>query len=164
VWAISFSKGKQHMANPVSRAFTGKGTVLSIGTAGATPVYTSVSELKTYNFSGAKNDTEDITNSDSAGRAREFLVTLLDSGEISIAGNYVASDAGQVAFKAGFNSGLILPFKLQLPVAPGQTTSGDVMTFLGLITENDISLQFDKVISFAAKIKLSGIITYVSGT
>jgi len=152
------------MADLVSKAFTGKGTVFSIGTAGVTPTYTGVSELKTFSFSGTKNDTEDVTNSDSAGRAREFLVTLLDSGEISVSGNYVASDAGQIAFRAAFNSGVILPFKIQLPLAPGQTTLGDLFTFLGLVTENALDLQFDKATSFAGKVKISGLITYTEGS
>ena len=147
-----------------SKAFSGKGTVFSIGTSGLTPTYSAVAELKTFSFSGSKNDTEDVTNSDSAGRAREFIVTLLDAGEISLSGNYVASDAGQVALTAAFNSGAILPYKIQLPVAPNQTTSGDVITFIGLMVENDLNLSFDKAIAFSAKIRISGITTYTSGS
>jgi predicted secreted protein len=152
------------MAYTGSKAFTGKGTIFSIGTTGATPTFTPVSELKTFAFSGAKNDTEDITNSDSLGRAREFLVTLLDSGEISITGNYVGGDAGQVAFRAAFNSGSILPFKMQLPTAPGQTTTGDLFTFSGLVVESNPDTQFDKAITFSAKVKISGMITITPGT
>lgn len=152
------------MPDTVSKAFTGKGTVFSIGTSGETPTYTPVAELKTFSFSGTKNDTEDVTNSDSAGRAREFLVTLLDSGEVSISGNYVAADAGQTAFRAAFNTGVILPFKMVLPLAPAQTTTGDTITFNGLVTENDLDIQFDKAITFSAKVKISGVITVTTGT
>ena len=152
------------MADATTKAFTGKGTIYSIGTSGTTPTYTAVSELKTFAFSGTKNDTEDVTNSDSAGRAREFLVTLLDSGEISIAGNYVAGDAGQVAMRAAFNSGAILSHKMVLPMSPAQTTSGDTFTFLGLVVENNLDVQFDKALTFAAKVKVSGVITYTAGT
>jgi len=147
------------MADATTKAFTGKGTIYSIGTSGTTPTYTAVSELKTFAFSGTKNDTEDVTNSDSAGRAREFLVTLLDSGEISIAG-----DAGQVAMRAAFNSGAILSHKMVLPMSPAQTTSGDTFTFLGLVVENNLDVQFDKALTFAAKVKVSGVITYTAGT
>lgn len=151
------------MALGISKAFTGKGTVFSIGTSIATPTYTAVAELKTLAFSGSKNDTEDTTNFDSLGRAKEFAVTLLEAGEISIAGNYVAADAGQASFKAAFASGAVLPFKIVLPVAPGQVTSGDVMTFIGAVIEDNIDISYDKTLTFAAKVKISGLITYVSG-
>lgn len=152
------------MPDSTSKAFTGKGTVFSIGSTGETPTYTPISELKTFSFSGTKNDTEDVTNSDSAGRAKEFIVTLLDSGEISIGGNYIASDAGQTAMVAAFNSGAILPFKIVLPLAPGQTTSGDTFTFIGAITEHTVDISYDKAVTWSGKCKISGLITVVSGT
>lgn len=152
------------MADAISKAFTGKGTVYSIGTPITTPVYTAVSELKTYSFSGSKNDTVDVTNSDSAGRTREKIVTLLDPGEISISGNYVAGDAGQIAFRAALNSGLTLPHKIVLPLAPTQTTTGDTFTFLGIVSENNLDLSFDKEVSFSAKVAITGVITYVQGS
>ena len=49
-----------------SKAMSGKGTVLAIG---ATP--TPIVEVKTFQFSGGKNDTEDVSNSDSPGLKRE---------------------------------------------------------------------------------------------
>lgn len=150
----------------VSKAFTGKGTVFSIGTVGDTPVYTPVAELKTFSFSGTKNDSEDITNSDSAGRYKEWLVTLADSGEISIAGNYVPADAGQIAFDSAFDSGLRYPFKIQLPINPnaGQTTVGDTISFLGFVTENDLDIDYSKAITFQSKIKITGPRTFTTGS
>jgi predicted secreted protein len=153
------------MANDsISKAFTGKGTVFSIGTAGSTPTYTAVAELKTFAFTGTKNDTEDVTNSDSAGRYREYLVTLADAGEISISGNYVASDTGQIAFSAAFESAARRPFKIQLPLAPGQTTLGDTITFLGYVIGDDLDIQYDKAVTFASKIKITGARTFTTGS
>ena len=148
----------------VSKAYTGKGTVLGIATIAAPTVFTTVAELKTFSFSGTKNDTEDVTNSDSTGRAHEFIVTLLDSGEISIAGNYVGGDVGQIAFRAAFNAGSVVPFKMTLPVGPGQTTSGDVFAFIGAVVENALSVEYNKANSFSAKVKISGVISYTAGT
>jgi predicted secreted protein len=139
---------------------TATGVTLTINA----PVYTAISELKTFSFSGAKNDTEDVTNSDSAGRAHEFIATLLSSGDVSISGNYVAGDAGQAALRAAFATGAILPYKIQLPVAPGQTTVGDLFTFTALVEENATDLQYDKAVSFNGKCKISGVITYSIGS
>ena len=49
-----------------SKAMSGKGTVLSIG---ENPIV----EVKTFQFSGGKNDTEDVSNSDSPGLTQEAL-------------------------------------------------------------------------------------------
>jgi len=39
-----------------------------------------------------------------------------------------------------------------------------LFTFLGLVTENALDLQFDKATSFAGKVKISGLITYTEGS
>jgi predicted secreted protein len=91
-------------------------------------------------------------------------VTLLTSGDYSISGNYVAGDAGQAAMRAGFNAGTVLPYKIQLPVAPGQTTLGDLFTFNALVSEANTDIQFDKALTFNAKVVVSGVITYAIGS
>jgi predicted secreted protein len=150
-----------------SLAIIGAGTQFSIQVSGTTtPVYAKVAELKTLDFSGSKNDTEDVTNFDSAGRAKEFVVTLLDMGEIKIAGNYIVTDTGQTAFRAAFNSGAKLSFEIQLPinVPAGQTTTGDLWVFIGAVTELDNTLSYDKAIQFSATVKVSGLITVTPGS
>lgn len=142
---------------------TATGTAVTLTFTSAI-TYTSVSELKTFSFSGTKNDTVDVTNSDSAGRAHEFIVTLLDSGTIAIAGNYVGNDAGQMAVRAAFNAGTVLPYKIVLPMTASQVTNGDTLSFLALVEENDLDVQFDKEISFSIKCKISGVITYAAGS
>jgi predicted secreted protein len=147
-----------------SKAVSGKGTVFSIGTPITTPVYTVIGELKTFSQSGGKNATEDVTNADSAGRATEFITTLLTSGEYSLGGNYVSSDAGQVMLRAAFNSGAVTPFKMVLPLQGTQTTTGETWTFSAVVTELDVTVSYDKATQFTAKLTISGLITIVSGT
>jgi predicted secreted protein len=142
------------------------GTQTAVNFTATLLTYTKVAELKTLDFSGSKNDTEDVTNFDSAGRAKEFVVTLLDMGEIKISGNYIVTDAGQTAFRAAFLSGLKLSFEIQLPINTnaGQTTSGDVWTFLGAVTELDNTFAYDKAITFSATVKVSGLIDVTPGS
>jgi len=148
----------------VSKAVSGAGTQFFIGTPVTTPVYSPVAELKTFSVSGSKNDTEDITNADSTGRAKEYLITLLEAGTMAIAGNYIASDVGQGMFRGAFASGVTTPFKMILPLQNGQTTTGETWTFLGIVEENDINISYSTALSFSAKIKITGIITVVAGT
>lgn len=126
--------------------------------------YTQVAELKTLNFSGSKNDSEDVTNFDSNGRAKEYIVTLLDSGEISIAGNYIAGDTGQAAFRAAFSSGAVLSFKMVLPLQAGQTSVGETWVFNGFVEELDNDVQYDKALTFSSKVKITGLVNVTPGS
>jgi len=139
-----------------SKAMSGKGTVLSIG---ENPIV----EVKTFQFSGGKNDTEDVTNSDSTGRAKEFIVTLLDSGQLKCGGNYVGGDAGQLALRDAFKSGLLTDFSLVLPKTAAQQTSGDKFAFSAVVEESNIDVQYDKAITWSGSLKISGVITFTAG-
>lgn len=142
---------------------TSAGTQTAVAFSG--PVtYTAVAELKTLDFSGSKNDVEDVTNFDSAGRAHEFEVTLLDSGEIKIAGNYITSDVGQAAFRAAFQSGVKLSFQMILPLQAGQTVAGETWIFIGAVTELDNTISYDKVLQFSSTVKISGLINVTPGS
>jgi hypothetical protein len=83
-----------------------------------------------------------------------------------LAGNRVNNDAGQLATEAAFSDGLIRPFKLQLPIntLTGQTSTGDLYTFSALVVSRDFSVEFNKVITFSTKLKVSGPVTLTPGT
>ena len=142
-----------------SKAMSGKGTVLAIG---ATP--TPIVEVKTFQFSGGKNDTEDVSNSDSPGRAKEFIVTLLDSGQLKCGGNYVGGDAGQLALRSAFQSGVLTPFNLTLPKTSTQQTTGDQFAFSAVVEESNVDVQYDKAITWSGSLKISGVITFTAGS
>jgi predicted secreted protein len=147
-------------------AVSGKATVFSIQTAVVSGVitYTAVAELKTLDFSGSKNDSEDVTNFDSGSRFHEYVVTLADAGDCSIAGNYIGSDIGQAAFRAAFLSGAVISFQIVLPLQHGQTTTGEKWVFNGFVQELDNQVAFDKVLKFAAKVKVTGPIVVTTGS
>lgn len=151
-----------------SKAQAGRGSQLSIGglTGASGPdVYTLIGEIKTGGISGAQWATEDVTNFES-GADQEFLATIRDNGTIDMAGNRIASDAGQVAVEAAFSSGLKYDFKLQLPInaQAGQTTTGDAFTFSALCQSRDIAVDTTKAVSWNVKLKVSGPVTLVTGS
>ena len=145
-----------------SKSSIGLGTILSIGTTGGSPTFTTVGEIKTIAQSGRQVSTEDVTNMQSL--AKEFIPTLVESGTWDISGNRVGSDAGQIAMEAGFQGLTLLPFKIQLPKSSTQTTTGDTFTFNALIAELDYSIAVDKAVTFTAKLKVSGLITETAGS
>lgn len=153
------------MSYSKSQAQSGRGTILSIGSTGATPTFSVIGEVKTATQSGSQWGTEDVTNFES-GNDQEFQTTIRDNGEFSLAGNRVPSDAGQLATEAAFSDGIIRPFKLQLPIntLTGQTSTGDLYTFSALVVSRDFSVEFNKVITFATKLKVSGPVTLTPGS
>jgi predicted secreted protein len=145
---------------------------LVLAVAGATsaganysfPAFVPVAELKTLNASGSKNDYEDATNFDSAGRFKEYVVTLADSGDYSIAGNYITSDAGQSLFRGAFNAGTVLYYKVQLPLQAGQSVAGEVWIFKAIVEELDNTVEYSKLLAFSSKIKITGAIAVTPGS
>ena len=156
------------MAYNGSRAQAGRGSQLSIGGltgAGGPDTYVLIGEIKTGGISGAQWQTEDVSNFES-GADQEFLATMRDNGTIDMAGNRVASDAGQLAVENAFSTGLKYDFKLQLPVntQAGQTTVGDAFTFSALCQGRDIAVDTTKAIGWTVKLKVSGAVTLVPGS
>lgn len=151
-----------------SKAQAGRGTQLSIGGltgAGGVDTWTLIGEIKTSGISGAQWGTEDVTNFES-GADQEFLSTIRDNGTLDLAGNRVASDAGQLAVEGAFSSGLKYDFKMVLPIntQAGQTTTGDTFSFSALVQSRDIAVDTTKAIGWTTKLKVSGPVTLVSGS
>lgn len=145
-----------------SQAGIGLGTVLSIGTNTSPITYTAVGELNKIAGTGRQAGTADTTNFQSG--AREFLPTLIDSGTWEIAGNRIGGDAGQVAMEAAFVALQLHPFKIQLPKTANQTTIGDSCSFTALIEQLNYEVGVDKVVTLEGRLKVSGILTWVSGS
>ena len=151
-----------------SRAQAGRGSSLSIGGitgAVGTETYTLIGEIKTSGISGAQWNTEDVSNFQS-GADSEFITTMRDNGTIDVAGNRIASDAGQVAVETAFGNGLKYDFKLVLPIntQAGQTTVGDTFQFSALVQSRDIAIDTTKAISWQVKLKISGAVTLTAGS
>ena len=62
-------------------------TLLKIGDGGGSEVFTTIAEVLDIDGPGLELATEEVTNHDSGGR-REYIGTLLDSGEIEFELNY----------------------------------------------------------------------------
>lgn len=151
------------MSYTASKAQTGLQTQFNIKypTSGSfIPIY----EVNDFSQSGKTNKTADVTNLNSTGE--EFLAVILSPGTYDLTYNRVASDPGQSAVLSAFNAKATVPFTIQLPIAPGQTTTGDLYAFNGLVEELDdiSSISPTKQIMTKAKIKVSGGITLTPGS
>lgn len=141
-----------------SAAQSGRGSTLGIG---ATP--TLIGEIKTSSLGGSQWGTADVTNFES-GISQEFITTIRNEGEFSLAGNRVSGDAGQVAVETAYGTGAVSAFTLTLPKTTTQTTSGDKYTFNAIVLSRDFDVDVTKEISWNVKLKVSGAITLVPGS
>lgn len=142
------------MTYSTSKAQSGRGTSLSIGTG--SPVL--IGEIRSLSQSGNTWETSDVTNFQS-GFTKEFIATILDSGEFEVTCNRVSSDAGQVALVAAFNgagAGSLQPFTIALLKSGTQTTSGDSIAFNALVQGSNMTIDPTKEITTAFRLKVSG--------
>jgi hypothetical protein len=140
----------------------GSGISISIGTQGATPSYTPIAGVTKITPPAQKFGTTDITTL--ATGFKKVLKTIPDYGEVSIEGIYESADPGQAALAAAFamlgNStyGGDFPFEIQMPpnLAGGQTATGDLLKFLGPVTEFATDQESaEKEVTFKATIKVN---------
>jgi len=153
--------------NPSKAQAAGTGCVVSIGgPTGGTDVFVAIGEVQTLKFGGAKRGVIDVTNFDSGGVAQK-LGTILDSGQVSMSVVRVSADAGQTAVVAAFNAQPAVPydFKVVLPLAPGQTTTGDTITFSAIVASaGDFDVDINKEALFDFTLDITGAKTVVEGS
>jgi hypothetical protein len=148
---------------------SGVGAVVSIGGvtgASGTETFTVIGEVADAKFSGRKLATSSTTNFDSLGYARK-VGTILDFGQFTCTVERVGNDAGQLALIAANASRVAYDFKVQLPINPkiGQTTTGDLITFSGLVTEaGDFDISLTKASEYTFTIEIDGAYTVVAGS
>lgn len=141
-----------------SQAQAGRGTSISIG---STP--TLIGEVTDIPLNRGKWETTEVTNFESGSDA-EFLATIRKPGPITIKGNRVSSDAGQVAVEAAYQSGALAQFTVQLVKTSAQTSSGDKYVFNALVLNSDFSIQPSKEIAFSLDLQISGPTTFTAGS
>jgi hypothetical protein len=152
-----------------TKGYTGKGTVLSVGSGGTSETFLPVLQVKTFQFSGQTWKFDDISNAGSpvagAGVLEEALPSTMSGGSLAVSGVFLPTDPGQTALATAFNSGTLTDFKLQLPLAPGQTSTGNLYAFSGFVQEFPLpDIQFDKALTIKATIKINTVITVTVGS
>src|SRR5581483_2161460 len=99
-----------------------------------------------------------------SGSDAEYIVTNRKASTITIKGNRVAADTGQVAVEAAYQSGTVQSFTVTLPKTSGQTSSGDKYVFNALVLSYDFALAPTKEISFSIDLQISGAVAFTAGS
>lgn len=148
-----------------SQAFAGRNTVVQYSTNPPSVAYVQLAEIKTIGFSGAKYDLADVTNMNS-GNFREWLPTLADSGDLSLAGNMIPNDVTENAAIGFFNNATLVSWEVVLPANPAQgyNVSLGTFSFKAYVASIDRNLPVDKEATISLKLKITGEVTYTAGS
>jgi hypothetical protein len=137
----------------------GTGTVVSIGgPTGETDTYVAIAGITDFKLSGRKTATTSVTTFGSAGAARK-LGTITDYGQATFTTIRISNDPGQVAVIAANATAGLYDFEVQLPknTAAGQTTTGDLIKFSGIVTDaGDFEASLTKQSEYTFTIDIDG--------
>jgi hypothetical protein len=144
-----------------SNAIAGYGTLLqrSGATAGSTPSYQTLGEVKNISGPSTEVSTIDVTTHSSAasGNYREFIPSLIDPGTIDVDLNWVHSDTTHQAIWADLQARTKRDWKIiPPPNAAGATAS---ITFQAYCTGMPKEFQTDDVMSSKITLRITGAIT-----
>jgi len=111
----------------------------------------AIAEIKSMSGPTISVDTVDVTSHDSPYGYKEVLQGLRDAGEISIGGNFIPGNAGQIALKTDLDDGSLDAYTITFPVAMATTC-----TFSAIVTAFELDEPFDAEATFTATLKISG--------
>lgn len=150
------------MSYTTSKAPPGLGVQFQVNSTGST--YIPVYECTEFSQSGKTTKTVSVTNLNST--VEEFIGTISSGGTYQLTMNRISTDPGQQALAAAFNTKALTNFKIQMPLAIGQTTTGDLFSFAALVeTFEDLSsVKPDGAVMTKCSLKVSAAITLTEGS
>jgi predicted secreted protein len=140
----------------MSQAFSFFGGDVKLGDGMGTETFTAIEEVQTVEFTGSKVDLADVTHVHSPNRRREYIGTLIDSGELAFTANYIPGATQQGVLQTTMDAALPRNWEVVLPSSLG------TLSFAGVITSIDRNLSFDKEAKLSVKVKVTGPIDYAA--
>ena len=142
----------------MSDAVSGYGTLLKMGDGAGPEVFTTIAEVKDITGPGFEAGTLEVTNQSSPGAVREFIIGLLDAGEVTFDLNFLPNHATQdetTGLLGAYLGRLKKNYKLVYPVSPVWT-----INFAALVTGFEPSAPVDDPLSASATLKVTGLPTF----
>lgn len=150
------------MPYTLSQAFSPRGTQLLYQITGSVG-YSLLAEITSVDFSGQKLDLADVTNYES-GIFKEWLATLLDSGDLTFKGNFIPGDASQAQVLSFFNAATRVNWEVILPINPATGLPYGHFTFAAFVSTNEWQLPIDKQGMISGKLKITGAVLFTAGS
>ena len=114
-----------------------------------------IGEVEDISGPNLSSDDVEVTNHDSQGGYREYIAGLKDGGSISISGNFVGDDAGQVQMLADQKSGTVREYRMLLPDAEAEAERTR-WAYLAAVTSVGFTYPPGDAMKFSGEFKISG--------
>ena len=136
-------------------AISSFGTLLKIGDGAGTEVFTTIAEVMDISGPGLAQGTTEVTPQTAPNRARVFIPTLLDGGEVSFDINYEPAGATHdqtTGLIKDMTDGTVRNFQTIFPDAATTTWA-----FAAIITGSEPSAPVDGALTASVTFKVTGL-------
>ena len=120
-----------------------------------------IPEVKGVSVPQVEQDYVEATHLKSPNGFREYIKGLKDAGELSVPANYTTAGYQQQLSDQNFNG--TISYRVTLPLAPGQATTGDVFEFSGYPNPSLESGDAGEIIGMIITIRTTGDFTFTAG-
>jgi len=138
----------------ITQGTSGFGTLIKIGNAASTEVFTAIAEVKSISGPNLAREMLEATHMESPSGYREYLPSFKDAGEVSLEVNFLPGDTGQKALVTDYNNGTRRNFKIVWP-----NTAGTTWSFSAYITGFQPSAAVGDMLSASVTLKVTGNVT-----
>jgi hypothetical protein len=135
------------------------GALVERSTNGTT--WTAIPECKGVAVPEVTQEYPEVTNFDSVGGYREYIKGLKDPGEIDVPCGY--TQAGFTSMRADQAALTATYYRVTLPKAPNQTTSGDKFEYRGFPTPKIQPGDIGDPLEMVVTIRVTGDFTFTAG-
>ena len=129
----------------------GFGFHLQVGDTSSPPQFSNILQLRKLSTSGSKTEFEDVTNMDSIGAYHEIAPVLLDPGGVDFEGVWNPADSTQAGLLTTFDARAKQTYRIQAPSASGRIEFDAYVE-----TAMDLTIEYNKAVSFTGKLKITG--------
>ena len=135
----------------MSQALKSQGVLFEVSLAGSPNVWREVGEVTTIGDVDS-GDASDIDVTHLQSEAKEYLIGLKDSGVITLEGNLVIGDLGQIQLQQARNDETPRDFRMTLTDSAPAT----VLTFTAYVKKYGTSAGVDSKLPFNVSLRVTG--------
>lgn len=139
-----------------TQAISAYGTLLKRGDGGSPETFTTVPEVRSISGPSMETDEAEVTthSSAAAGAFREFILTLIDAGQVEFDINYVPSDPVHQGLRSDFLARTKRNWQIVLP------GSIQTISFAGYVKSMPFEFPVDDAITQKLTIRCTGAPTF----
>lgn len=135
----------------MGQARSGKGTSVKRGDAGSPETFSAIYGARSISYNGMEFDEVETTTHGSAGRFREYMVTLADPGTLEFDINYDPTEPSHIGLRNDLLNATLRNYQIVFP------TGLETISVSGYVKSAPIEYPTDDVVTQKIVIRLTGL-------